>query len=269
MRRLALIFSFSASLLCAQVIHVSVNLVQVDAVVTDSKGHHVSDLGPGDFEIIEDGKPQKITNFSWLEVPPPALAGRIPRKEDIRRSMVLLIDDGSIDAQGMQAATKAARGFVANQMAPGDLVAITSTRGGMGFYQQFTSDKPQLYAAIDRLSQRWAGLAVPFDIDMPAWTGLGTVHRDDRPAANPFGFLRWAIQGLQNTPGRKALVLLAHAFPAPPDLIDMANRAGVVIYVIVRKAWTTSTRIFRATPLIARWRRKPEGFGYGACPAPN
>jgi hypothetical protein len=50
--------------------HASVNLVQVDAVVTDSKGQHVSGLKAEDFEILEDGKPQKIASFSWARVRP-------------------------------------------------------------------------------------------------------------------------------------------------------------------------------------------------------
>lgn len=241
MRGLALIFCFSASLVCAQgplppadpVIHVSVNLVQVDAVVTDSKGNHVSNLQPGDFEILEDGKAQKITNFSWIDLSsPPARTAQILRKEDVRRSIVLLIDDGSLDVQGFDAVKKAARRFVDDQMAPGDLVAITATRGGMGFYQQFTSDRQQLHAALDHLSNRFQDLAIPVTVTPPGWSGLGTLHRDERPMPNPAGFLNWAIQGLQSTPGRKALVLFAHDFPAPPNLVDMANRAGVVIDVI-------------------------------------
>ena len=45
------------------VIHIDVNLVQVDAVVTDSANKHVSTLKAGDFVILQDGKPQTITKF--------------------------------------------------------------------------------------------------------------------------------------------------------------------------------------------------------------
>jgi hypothetical protein len=55
------------------VIRVTVDLVQVDAVVTDSKGRHVTGLKPEDLQILEDGKPQKITHFSY--VPGNAIAG--------------------------------------------------------------------------------------------------------------------------------------------------------------------------------------------------
>src|ERR1051326_3730512 len=47
------------------VIKVSVDLVQMDAIVTDSQGHHVAGLKPEDFRILEDGKPQQITTSSY------------------------------------------------------------------------------------------------------------------------------------------------------------------------------------------------------------
>src|ERR1700690_697830 len=53
------------------IVRVTVNLVQVDAVVTNSKGRQVTDLKAEDFEITEDGRPQKITNFSYIRLPPP------------------------------------------------------------------------------------------------------------------------------------------------------------------------------------------------------
>ena len=48
------------------VIHITVNLVQVDAVVMDSKDKPVTDLRKEDFVILQDGKPQAITNFSFI-----------------------------------------------------------------------------------------------------------------------------------------------------------------------------------------------------------
>jgi hypothetical protein len=48
---------------------VEVNYVDVDAVVTDENGRFVGDLKAEDFEILEDGKPQKIAMFSSVELP--------------------------------------------------------------------------------------------------------------------------------------------------------------------------------------------------------
>ena len=54
------------------VLHVSVNLVQVDAIVTDRNGRHVPDLKAEDFEIFQDGRPQKITHCSYISLQPSA-----------------------------------------------------------------------------------------------------------------------------------------------------------------------------------------------------
>ncbi|MGC2658043.1 MAG: hypothetical protein WA324_08690 [Bryobacteraceae bacterium] len=40
-------------------LHFDVNLVQLDAVVTDRKNRHVATLKADDFEVLQDRKPQK------------------------------------------------------------------------------------------------------------------------------------------------------------------------------------------------------------------
>ena len=48
---------------------VEVNYVDVDAIVTDEKGNFVTGLTRDDFEVFEDGKPQKVEMFSYVELP--------------------------------------------------------------------------------------------------------------------------------------------------------------------------------------------------------
>ena len=47
----------------------SVELVTVDVVVVDKQGNPVTDLGPGDFTLLEDDKPQVIASFDVARVP--------------------------------------------------------------------------------------------------------------------------------------------------------------------------------------------------------
>ncbi|HEY2390662.1 MAG TPA: hypothetical protein VGK22_05775, partial [Candidatus Angelobacter sp.] len=42
-------------------------LVVVDVVATDSKGNPIPDLKVEDFTVLEDGKPQKISAFSFKQ----------------------------------------------------------------------------------------------------------------------------------------------------------------------------------------------------------
>ena len=48
---------------------VEINLVEVDAFVTDAQGNAVSGLTAADFEVVEDGRPQKITSFIPVGIP--------------------------------------------------------------------------------------------------------------------------------------------------------------------------------------------------------
>ena len=48
---------------------VEVNYVDVDVVVTDEKGNFVSGLTREDFEVLEDGKLQKVDTFAYVEIP--------------------------------------------------------------------------------------------------------------------------------------------------------------------------------------------------------
>src|SRR5438874_12257163 len=46
-----------------------VNYVDVDAIVTDAQGHFVGNLTKDDFQLFEDGKPQKVDMFSTVDIP--------------------------------------------------------------------------------------------------------------------------------------------------------------------------------------------------------
>jgi VWFA-related protein len=162
----------------ATVFSVSTTLVQIDSIVTDSKGHQVTDLRPEDFEVLVDGKPQPITNFSYVHLDArdlnrpslspqalhkPATSGNpadVLKPEDVRRSMVLVVDDLSLSFESMYSVRKALRKFLDSQMQPGDLVALWETGRGNSVFQQFTSDKRVLQAAIENLRWNPAGLGL-------------------------------------------------------------------------------------------------------------
>ncbi len=154
-----------------EVVRISTNLVQFDTVVVDKDGRQVTDLKPEDFEVLIDGKPQTIANFSYVStesgtvstqrVAPragPAVAGPPPppvrlRPEQVRRTVALVVDDLGTSFESTAHVRRALKKFVDEQMQPGDLVAIMRTSAGIGALQQFTGDKQLLYKAIERV--RW------------------------------------------------------------------------------------------------------------------
>src|SRR5262249_3514358 len=48
---------------------VEANFVEVDAFVGDSMGNPVTNLRAEDFQLFEDGKPQKVSAFSFVNIP--------------------------------------------------------------------------------------------------------------------------------------------------------------------------------------------------------
>jgi VWFA-related protein len=154
------------------VVRVTTNLIQIDAVVTDKDGKMVPNLKPEDFEIFVNGKSQQITNFSFVTTEPkpteqPVVASKrtskdappLPparlRPEQVNRTIALVFDDLTLSFISAHDARKTLKKFVDEQMQPGDLVAILRTGEGIGTLQQFTTDKQQLYATIEGLRYNW------------------------------------------------------------------------------------------------------------------
>ncbi|MDQ2854772.1 MAG: VWA domain-containing protein [Acidobacteriota bacterium] len=155
-----------------EVVRVSTNLVQIDAVVTDINGKLVTDLRAEDFTILEDNRPQKISAFSYVSTessvlatssaPPahgvknaPPLPPAPLRPEQVRRTIVFVIDDLGLSFPSFTAVQAGLKTFVDQQMQPGDLAAIIRTGGGAGALHRLTTDKRQMYAAIDQA--QWRG----------------------------------------------------------------------------------------------------------------
>ncbi|HEX6185248.1 MAG TPA: VWA domain-containing protein [Pyrinomonadaceae bacterium] len=174
------------------VVRITANLVQFDAVVTDKQGRLVTDLRPEEFEVLLDGKRQEISNFSFVGSAPAAGGAAEPRARpekgapplppvpvrpaQVRRTIALVADDLGTSFTDLYYVRRALRKFVDEQMQPGDLVAVIQTGKGLGALQQFTTDKRILHRAIDNV--RWNPLGrasisafAPFESDSLAQAG--------------------------------------------------------------------------------------------------
>jgi len=245
------------------VIRINVNLVQMDAVVTDAKGNLVTDLKPSDFEILQDGKSQVITNFSYISTRQgaPAAAPPAPKKgappvppaqikpSDIRRTVALVVDDLGLAFDSIARVRGALEKFVDHEMQPGDLVAIIRTGAGIGALQQFTADPRMLHAAIDRVKFNSMGrVGISSFGPLGGDDGLGAAATEERNevfSVGTLGAVRYVVDGLRELPGRKSVVLFSEnlklfgegamnqrVLESVRRLIDAADRSSVVIYSI-------------------------------------
>lgn len=221
---------------------VSVDVVRIDAVVTDRHGRIVRDLTVDDFEVFQDGKRQKVTFAQFVPVlthaepgaTVPAAAGPdapvpatpLAAREEIQRTFAIVVDDLGLSFESLHSAKRALHAFVDRDLRPSDLVAVVRTGGAMGGLQPFTIDKRVLHAAIDGL--RWNGLSrngvQPYEA-LNSWTTFDNrtaIDMDDfalveglrttMSAAGSLGALNLIIQGARDLPGRKAVILVTEGF---------------------------------------------------------
>ncbi|MCD9189510.1 MAG: VWA domain-containing protein [Pyrinomonadaceae bacterium] len=267
------------------VVKISTSLIQVDVTVTDKSGKVISDLKPEEIEIYENGKKQDISNFSFISnlkktpVPPvESVNGNVnvpvpPRNlnsEQVRRTIALVVDDLTLSFESVYFVRRALKKFVDEQMQDGDLVAIIRTGAGIGALQQFTTDKRQLYAAIEKVKWNPAGNGrigafAPLEsvtslpqtgseeedsdtLQTDAESELNNL-RESIFATGTLGAINFIVRGMQDLPGRKSVMLLSDGFrilttgnsgflessrvlESLRRLVDLANRSSVVIYTM-------------------------------------
>lgn len=275
------------------VVKISTSLIQVDVTVTDKNGKVISDLKPEEMEIYENGKKQDISNFSFISnikktAETPAENGKdkinvpIPLRnvnsEQVRRTIALVVDDLTLSFESVYFVRRALKKFVDEQMQDGDLVAIIRTGAGIGALQQFTTDKRQLYAAIEKVKWNPAGNGkigafAPLEavnslpqtgseeeesdsLQNEAETELNNL-RESIFATGTLGAVNFIVRGMQELPGRKSVMLLSDGFRLFTTsnsgflessrvldllrrLVDLANRSSVVIYTMDARGLQTT-----------------------------
>jgi Ca-activated chloride channel homolog len=119
-------------------IRVNVNLVGVIASVLDANNRPAPDLHQDQFEIYEEGKPQKIEVFEPETQQPLDLA--------------LMIDSSLSEIKELQFETDAAARFIAQVVRPDDRVGIFEFADTVTQLASFSGNVPQLQAAVRRVT---------------------------------------------------------------------------------------------------------------------
>ena len=253
---------------------VQTEVVRVDVVVTDADGKLVRDLAREDFEVLEDGKPQRITQFlvagtRSAAVPKRASAPGVPRRKVRARParpnpvayIVVVVDDLHIDRANLDAAKEALRAFVDELMgAPDDSVAIVTTAAPGGI-RTLTQDRAVLRQAIAASRSREAVVAPARGSQMtPAQAEL--ILRGDQNA------LQLATRMLMDEPGSvldsrrpRATVEAAAAHPGgrgPRGEGGGAGRPSARPAVLAEALRFSETTLSASTTCCAAWPRSPD-----------
>jgi VWFA-related protein len=215
-------------------------VVEVDVTVQDRERHFVEDLRPDEFEVLEDGVPQRITavyrvspGASMTADPSAASLLQPPPPEQTQRVIIFCFDKGHIlHLAGLNRARQAAIDFIRTGFRPGDVGGVID--GAVFVNRRLTSSPDELASAVASVQLRENGGDV-----LGALTGL----------AREFA----------RRPGRKTVILLTEGWATTRDsladvrgLADLAARANMRIYALdvrgLDRGFTSSTILTQENP---------------------
>ena len=177
-----------------------VEVVSLNLVVTDAGGHQVAGLNPADITLLEDGVAQPISLFAQEEWP--------------IRLQVMLDASGSM-GMTLPVAKRAATRLL-RTLRPGDEAEVAQFSRSLTVLQESTGDMEALERAIG---------AVAPDGDTALYNALYVALKDQARHRNADEMQRRAIVVLSDGEDTASMV-------DDEQLLDLARRAGVVIYSI-------------------------------------
>lgn len=246
------------------VVKISTALIQLDVVVTDKNGKLVTDLKPEDFEVLENGERQTITNLAYFsgrktvvgDANLNAAGGAnpaMPTVGEVRRTVAVVIDDAGLSAQSINLVKKELVKFISEQVQPNDLVAIIKTSGSVGVLQQFTTDRKKMLDIIENLRFQpltgnglspFTPINISFAEQIQANMGggeladkaksiyeqktnvefLSNLNKNIVVTAGSLGVLNSTISAMSRLPGRKSVLYIAEGVYS---LFDSATSSNI------------------------------------------
>lgn len=180
-----------------QVENIEVDLVELYTTVIESSGRLASDLRIEDFEVREDGRPQKIEKFELVE--------------NLPIQVGIVIDTSGSMIQSLGEAQSAATSFLEAMIGPGDRCFALSFSDKPILLMQRTSDVGAVAEQLEKLS------------------AIGPTALHDAVVTSLYYF-----RGVR---GRRALVVLSDGEDTSSslpfkDALEYARRSGVAVYSI-------------------------------------
>ena len=241
---------------------VDVRVINVDVSVIGANGNPVADLKQDDFEVLEDNQPQKITNFTLVDLAPGRVDARLATDTQLRRRVILLVDNNYIDKSDRDGALRNLDEFIDGTFDGSYEWALGMIGQQLEIVQPFSTDKKTIHTAIarirssattsyrdmmdrsmldDQLFQR-SGLDVPANFESRERT-----TRNARSLANTTRGLIDATHAFATTAGKKLAVLLTGSMDlnttfasfdtgSDRELQDAKTSTGRMIDAIVREA---------------------------------
>lgn len=209
----------------------TVRRVIVDVMVRDAHGQPVHGLAASDFSITEDKQPQRVLSFDVYDLEKPSISRgpnapplptnvfvNVPTLPERGPLYVMLYDLVNTEREDQMTARQQILKFI-NSKPAGTRFAVFVNSDGLYLAQGFTSDKDQLYAALDPKRPK---------SHVPRVFLYGRNYGHGNPYT-AIDVLTHISQYLDGIPGRKNLIWMAGTFPTAiyaqeGNPVDAANR---------------------------------------------
>jgi VWFA-related protein len=236
---------------------VDVNLVLLDAVVTDARGNQILGLGKDDFVVRENGVPQTIESVDYfttrklLNAPEKSAAFPVERVHD-ERYLIFFFDKPL--GIGITDPTRIARyelgRYLDEHLHPEDRVAVVGHDVRLKVYCDVTNDRKAIQRALDEATKYGRGLMSASDAPASGASILRNISLDRmmNQTGTQYEALEVLGDAVRPIRARKDLVLFSAGIVAPDEEIngDMIvntsryyepaihslNRANVTVYAI-------------------------------------
>ncbi|NKB90302.1 MAG: VWA domain-containing protein [Acidobacteria bacterium] len=138
----------------------TVEVVQLQVAVADSRGDHLPNLTRDDFVLRVDGRVRDLAGIYEVDL------RQIQPNEDERfipaagwRQFLMFFDFSFSTRKGILRAQESARKFVTDHVHPNDLIGVAtySTVGGLKLVSPFTADRAQVLGALNTFGLQQAG----------------------------------------------------------------------------------------------------------------
>jgi VWFA-related protein len=230
---------------------VEVTVTNVEVIVTDSKGNRVPGLTRDDFEVYQDGIPQKITNFYAVSggkvllddgkvvgLDSPEAQAEIPA--ELKARYILFIDNLNLQPQNRNRMFKRLQEFVQQTIGPRAEAMLVTYNRSLKVRRKFTSEASEIIQVLDEIERETGGgtsLASErrdalhqIDEATSVDNALVIARTYSRSLRNDLEFtvdaLKNTLNGLAGVDGRKTLVYVSEGLPsmAGAELFDQIQR---------------------------------------------
>ena len=249
-----------------------VDVIRLDVSVLDKDRRPVRGLGPDNFTVVENGKPQRIvavtevaaaeqdpTPSAWMRmVTPDVAANDLTDMAGAGRFVAIVMDDWNIpfDDHEMILNSRAVGRYLVDALNPSDVAAVIFPQQA-GRTQDFTTDRQKLIAAIDKfeppevkyMEARPQGLG-PGGGDMPQRFAPILMRSDCQRSQPTVPTLDTVVGRLAAVPNRRNTVILV-SVGVPLNFAETRGCSGelsAIMKDVFRRAQQANVNIHSIDP---------------------